>query len=348
MDECNLHIIESVINITEERNIKSLKRSLISTLSKLIDCEGIILLRTHHNQTGSRAEICISSPKNIYIDKYTTLSVNDGIPYTEYDSTIKQCLEDKISVNNTSNEISRIVIPIFSDKSIECILDIYGHTPSEHSLQIIEGIVSIYSNFLSILHDNEHDTLTGLLNRKSFDHKFSELLHNRNTDSHYDLPVNIERRKEHDKFESWLAVLDIDHFKKVNDTFGHIYGDEVLLLFSDLLKSTFRSNDLLFRFGGEEFIVLINNTTKLETFNIFERFRKIIEYFEFPQVGTVTVSIGIVKADNVTPPVTLIEKADRALYYAKDHGRNQTRNYHELIDSGELKDKKTKDDIELF
>ena len=348
MNDCNIHFIESVINITEERDIKSLERTLINALSKLIDCEGLILLRTSHNQPDNHSEICISSPKDIYIDKYSTLSIDQGIPYIKNDPLINQCLEAGKPVLNTSNEINRILFPVFLGKKVECILDIHGYNPAEHLEQIIEGMISIYSNLLSVLHDNEHDTLTGLLNRKSFDHKFSDRLNNINTESHYDLPDNIERRKHHSEYESWLAILDIDHFKKINDTFGHIYGDEVLLLFSNLLKSTFRSDDLIFRFGGEEFIVIVSDTNSQEAFNVFERFRKKIEDFDFPQIGKVTVSIGFVRINNATPPVTLIEKADDALYFAKDNGRNQSRNYHDLIDSGDIKDKETKDDIELF
>jgi len=310
--------------------------------------EGLILLRTSHLPEDDRSEICVSSPKNFYIDTYSTLSIDGGTPYIKNDSLIKQCLKKEKIIKQKSDEHSRMLFPIFSGKEIECIIDIHGFIPTTDLQHIIEAIVNIYSNFLSVLHDNEHDTLTGLLNRKSFDHKFATQLNNLSNESHFDLPDDIEQRKTHNENQAWLAILDIDHFKKINDGFGHIYGDEVLLLFSNLLKSTFRRDDLIFRFGGEEFIVIVNNPTNQNSFNIFERFRKKVQDFEFPQIGKITVSIGIVKIDNLTPPITLIEKADQALYFAKDNGRNQTQSYHELIDSGDIKDKETTDDIELF
>ena len=69
-----------------------------------------------------------------------------------------------------------------------------------------------------------------------------------------------ERREEKVDVNNWIGILDIDHFKSINDNYGHVYGDEVLLLFSDLMKKTFRGNDLLFRYGGEEFVVVLDET----------------------------------------------------------------------------------------
>ena len=127
-----------------------------------------------------------------------------------------------------------------------------------------------------------------------------------------------------------------------------MYGDEVLLLFADLMRKIFRSTDLLFRHGGEEFVVVLVPAAESDSFRIFERFRQNVELFEFPQVGQVTVSIGMVKIDAQDNPSTLLEYADQALYYAKEHGRNQVCNYNELIKAGILKVRHTKNDIELF
>ena len=127
-----------------------------------------------------------------------------------------------------------------------------------------------------------------------------------------------------------------------------MYGDEVLLLFANLMEKTFRNTDLLFRYGGEEFVVVLSPATESDANMIFERFRKKLELFNFPQIGKITVSIGMVNIHTQEHPATLLEHADQSLYYAKEHGRNQVCSYNELIKSGELKVRQVESDIDIF
>jgi diguanylate cyclase (GGDEF)-like protein len=152
---------------------------------------------------------------------------------------------------------------------------------------------------------------------------------------------------ESEPVQNWLAVVDIDHFKQVNDRFGHLYGDEVLILIANILRTSFRSHDRIFRFGGEEFVVLLRNTTLSKAHKVFNRFRETVQEHHFPQVGSVTVSLGFVGTSRGSP-VEILGQADQALYYAKEHGRNQVRFYEDLIASGELATKVANDDVELF
>ena len=145
----------------------------------------------------------------------------------------------------------------------------------------------------------------------------------------------------------WLAVVDIDHFKQVNDRFGHLYGDEVLILITNILRSSFRSHDRIFRFGGEEFVVLLRSTTLSTAHKVFNRFRLAVQEYNFPQVGRVTVSLGFVCTTKGSP-VEILGQADQALYYAKEHGRNQVCFYDDLVASGHLATKVANDDVELF
>ena len=147
--------------------------------------------------------------------------------------------------------------------------------------------------------------------------------------------------------QNWLAVVDIDHFKQVNDRFGHLYGDEVLILVANILRSSFRSHDRIFRFGGEEFVVLLRNTTLSKAHKVFNRFREAVQEYHFPQVGNVTVSLGFVGTSRGSP-VEILGQADQALYYAKEHGRNQVRFYEDLVATGALATKVANDDVELF
>ncbi|WP_306306215.1 GGDEF domain-containing protein [Methylomonas koyamae] len=116
---------------------------------------------------------------------------------------------------------------------------------------------------------------------------------------------------------SWIAMLDIDNFKRINDTYGHLYGDEVLLVFSQAMEKHFRYNDFLFRFGGEEFVVILNLVNQADAEATFERFRAAIERHRFPISGPVTVSIGLTHIDHLTLPIHLLDRADKALYQPK-------------------------------
>jgi diguanylate cyclase (GGDEF)-like protein len=142
--------------------------------------------------------------------------------------------------------------------------------------------------------------------------------------------------------------MDIDHFKRINDEFGHLYGDEVLLLLSRCMQRNFRQTDKLFRFGGEEFVVVLDRTSQPNSLKVLERFRNAIENYNFPQVGRVTISIGYVCLNGIDDPSTLVGRADQALYYAKEHGRNQVCFYEGLLAEGKLVAEHFTDDIQLF
>jgi len=143
-------------------------------------------------------------------------------------------------------------------------------------------------------------------------------------------------------------VVDIDHFKQVNDQYGHLYGDEVLILMANILRASFRSHDRVFRFGGEEFVILLRSTTYVDACKIFDRFRQHVEEYDFPQVGKVTVSLGFVGISHETP-VVILGHADQALYHAKKNGRNRVCFYDDLVTSGVLSSEiSTNDTVEFF
>jgi diguanylate cyclase (GGDEF)-like protein len=218
-------------------------------------------------------------------------------------------------------------------------------------LVIAEHLLGIYTNILSLLDYSEIDTLTGLLNRKTFDHYLLRILRNFSdgSDARMKTLHMPQRRGQHAMLlDHWLGVLDVDHFKNVNDKFGHSIGDEMLLLISTLMKSSFRAHDKLFRFGGEEFVILLKPTEENNAHSAFERFREKIEAFEFPQAGRITVSIGYVRIGFDDQPSVILEQADAALYWAKEHGRNQVASYGSLIAEGALAAKENVSDVEFF
>lgn len=201
---------------------------------------------------------------------------------------------------------------------------------------VLDNILRIYLNLTLFINKNERDALTGLLNRKAFDERLESLMQR-------------SRRHADSDEQACFAFLDIDHFKQVNDRYGHLYGDEVLLWFARIMEETFRHTDMLFRYGGEEFCVILNKADLAKSIKVLERFRAAVEGMDFPIVGRVTVSIGVVNIDHADPLSTIIDKADKALYYAKNHGRNQVNSYEQLVVDGLLHEEAREESgIELF
>jgi len=129
-----------------------------------------------------------------------------------------------------------------------------------------------------------------------------------------------------------LALVDIDHFKAVNDTYGHLVGDKALRAVTDALRSQLRAYDLAGRFGGEEFVVLLPQAREMDAINVAERLRAHIASMSIP-VGNdiegpsikLTISVGVAALDGASRELTdMMAAADAALYYAKETGRNKT------------------------
>jgi diguanylate cyclase (GGDEF)-like protein len=243
---------------------------------------------------------------------------------------------------------SRLWLPIwFGDAADTCLEITCGAPFTSDTMHMIGGIISVYRNFQNLLDYSERDSLTGLLNRKTFDDQLARMLQ-ASCEPDPLLPGQPERRQQQGEQRQWLAVVDVDHFKLVNDRFGHLYGDEVLILIANLLQSSFRSQDRVFRFGGEEFVVLLRSTTLENARKIIDRFRTNVESHNFPQVGRVTVSVGYVAISACESPVITLGHADQALYYAKSHGRNQACHYDQLVAEGLLQTVASNDTAEFF
>lgn len=209
------------------------------------------------------------------------------------------------------------------------------HSPDIDQLEVVTLFLQFCGNYVGLLDYSELDSLTGLNNRKTYDETFERLISSIPVMTK--LPEGQERRNEVVAEESfWMGEVDIDHFKRINDTFGHLFGDEVLLRLANLMRKSFRATDCLYRFGGEEFVVILRSTTKKNAERVFERFRTTVEKHEFPQVGQVTCSIGYTRVLKSMLATDILGQADEALYFSKENGRNQVNCYNELIEQGLL------------
>jgi diguanylate cyclase (GGDEF)-like protein len=152
------------------------------------------------------------------------------------------------------------------------------------------------------------DQLTGAYNRYKFDD---------------DVKNHIARYARYGEPFS-LIILDIDHFKSINDTYGHAAGDQVLIELSTLIQESTRALETLYRMGGEEFIILVENSKIDVAVNVAEQLRKGVETFMFNKGKLrVTSSFGVAEFREPEEIGALVERADSALYEAKEGGRNR-------------------------
>ncbi len=196
------------------------------------------------------------------------------------------------------------------------------HCPSPAIHASVHRLTLIFANLMRLFDRFERDPLTGLFNRQSFENRFADLLEYQQQNP----------SRDHRSDGMWLAIADIDHFKRVNDTYGHLFGDEILLLVSQIMRQSFRFEDLLFRYGGEEFIIILNKTDEAGARLALERFHAAVRAYEFPRLRQLTISIGWATVLSREFSSDVIHKADKALYYAKDNGRDRVVSFEELAD----------------
>ncbi len=329
-------LLSKIATLTKERDDLSLQVSLIKILLDLL----------HTNDSNNNQAVVIYHITNAVNQTLTLLTADGNINSVEIAPDLKQVIFSTIKSKKPSTYQTN------TQKAIKLhpITGMMGQVDSVIAIEVEEIdaalytsvclILDIYQNFILLNYENECDTLTGLLNRKTFDFKINKILAHMHSGSN---------RKD-DKISQayFLAIFDIDHFKRINDQFGHLIGDEVLLMFSQLMRNSFREEDPLFRFGGEEFVGFFECNNTLDIQGIFKRFKQKIENFEFPQAGKVTVSIGFTEISLFDTSSQIIDRADIALYYAKNHGRNRVDSYELLIADGSLVENIKEGEIELF
>lgn len=307
-----LEQFSTAIGLSRQKDGVSLTRCLISQLQRQLSGSHVCVLEVF----GDRKSI--SSQKVLRITDFTIKRFDDSGNRVGLGSSVESLLPSIQSMQATvvaSDEsgTDRLIVPIPGEIGPLRLVVVDGIPIDPMVRAKTLQIVEIYSNLVHLMDSRERDALTGLLNRQTFMTLFE---------------LAAARVSQADDRMLSLAVLDIDHFKRINDNFGHLYGDEVLLQFARLMDRTFRNTDDLFRFGGEEFIVLLGTiVSDSAPLYALERFRKAVEEHEFPGGQQITVSIGHVRCDPGVLPTSLVDRADRALYAAKEHGRNRVVDY---------------------
>ncbi len=267
-----------------------------------------------------------------HVEKLDTVYANIEVPADVRSLAKSVVLTGKPASLRTADGVVH-VFPLMGPQGLEGLVSLRpAQAMDDGERAVVEGILRVYSNYQALLDDSQRDRLTGLYNRHAMDLNIDRMW----TLLGSGMQRSDARRKAAQQHS--LAVIDIDHFKSINDNFGHVLGDEILLLVSRLISSCFRKSDPVYRYGGEEFLVIAGTETPEVAQALFERVRSTVAAHIFPQVERVTVSLGFTAVNPSLSPSENIGRADRALYCAKAQGRNQVQSFADLLASGVLQD----------
>jgi diguanylate cyclase (GGDEF)-like protein len=323
-------LLDAVIHLTAQRDQEALSDALVSALINLSQARTASVYAIQGELGHPSAKLVASSdnlaPKGSHI---TFLKSHPGL---------RECIEEERVIVSQDRGGRRIVFPVMEQQSVVGLVVLQGPDLDNRSQAQAEGLIRIYANQYSLLNHHQRDGLTGLFNRVALQNWLAKTL----------APEHPRRAADSEPV-GCFAIFDIDHFKRINDSLGHLYGDEVLLIFTELMRESFRFNDLLFRYGGEEFVAVLGDTDLDTALMVLERFRTHVAQHKFPQINQVTVTIGVTRIEPQLLPSTLIDRADKALYYGKNHGRNQV-NAFEWLESGRIVNREVAGsrNIELF
>ena len=190
----------------------------------------------------------------------------------------------------------------------------YDHAELRARIQVGQRMLELQANLLeaqnALVHQAMHDALTGIYNRRAI----------------LDVLAKESARAQREDGRLTVGMCDIDHFKKINDTYGHQAGDEVLVAFSRCIQESLREYDCIGRYGGEEFLIIAPGAKEQNAGSLYERLRKQIAAAEIKTstgVVSITVSIGVAWGAGQITDESLLAAADTALYQAKAAGRNR-------------------------
>ncbi|RLA80718.1 MAG: hypothetical protein DRG78_10455 [Epsilonproteobacteria bacterium] len=218
----------------------------------------------------------------------------------------KNWIENILKLDVKNRIVSILDLNIFEPKAFTVQVNPLS-SDSKHYAVTLTDITEIKLESQQYHFHATHDALTGIYNRSYYFEKIAN---------------EIEQSKRYDT-TFCIILLDIDHFKKFNDTYGHLKGDEVLIKLSETVQSHVRSADTFARWGGEEFIILLEKTTIDKAELIAEHFRKMVESMKIDGIEKVTASFGVTQFVKGDDDNSILKRADDALYDAKDAGRNR-------------------------
>ncbi|MDD2976440.1 GGDEF domain-containing protein [Aquabacterium sp.] len=346
--------ISHLAALTAQRDREMLDVSLAQGVLELLSASSVGVYRLVGPDDGAqrwlccglarRGELTVSDPPWVDLD---SLPVVSAFPLRQLVLDSRLLEQAELPTASLIDPTQRFVtvLPLMVELGLPGVLEVMSDKPlAMESLKPIQTLLKVFANFQNLLESSQRDSLTGLLNRQTFDATFLKA----SMPSQPDPGHNGERRSS-PATGYWLGVVDIDLFKLVNDRFGHLIGDEVLVLVARIMRQSFRHYDRLYRFGGEEFVVLLRGGTEDDAQQAYERFRRNVETYVFPQVNKVTISLGFTEVMHNDTPSVAFSRADQGVYQATHQGRNQVLCYEALVRDGVLKTEAAHvGDVELF
>lgn len=347
-----LQLISHIVRTSARRDRTEINGALVDAMVDLFHPLSLSIHRCYPSKQSLITFTCAGIGADGLFNRNAYLPDREYCRPIDQDPLLNRCRREmSIVLEQQQDGAHRVVFPLIQSEHLLYLIDVrLAEDFSADQRVLLMGLTEYFSNHIALLDYGETDTLTGLANRKTFDKHLFEVLGRARADAACANSSAPRRRKGSDSDAShWLAVCDIDHFKRVNDGFGHLMGDEVLVALAHLMRDSFRFDDQLFRFGGEEFVVVLQPTNGNHALGAIERFRLNVDKKIFSVVGHVTVSVGFTRLREHDTPSGAIDRADEALYFAKRNGRNQAARYETLVENGtmEMKDVTT-GDIELF
>ena len=332
-------LIDQLACLTRLRDIDALDVALCALAQQRLGCQQVAIHRLVSNgsirrwlTTARAGDLALrAAPGNAALGAEPSGTGGCELPPLDARPAWRDCLQGE-----TPRQLSgarpgtphTTLYPMTTDTGALGVMELRSAAPPDaDALRLTASLLGFHRHLRGLMDENKRDSLTGLLNRKTFDEAFVRAAMAMAPESPAEAAPEIaggERRAPSPGVRHWLAVIDIDHFKRVNDLHGHLIGDEVLLLVAQLMRRTFRHGDRIYRFGGEEFVVLLRCPTADTARMACERLRQRIERHSFRQVGTLTVSIGFTAIGANDTPGAAFERADQAVYQAKQTGRNRT------------------------
>ncbi len=298
----------------EKNDLKALIEEIYENLLERIDAEENATKSQVVNYLKDAIDVVLNiDDKDIDSIEHAKAAFNNS-----YKELVKQSLISYKNTNDKFGELSQLneqAIQKWNDKHIDLsalttkFSEIQFHMTNE--VKKANQIISELSEKVKTLEETTNlDPLTKVFNRRALISYLDGVCANKNTPSMH------------------VIMLDIDNFKTINDTYGHIAGDKILIFISNILRKTIKDGDKIFRFGGEEFTVILknkNNDDDIESETIANRILKLISSNRLVYMGEnilVTASIGMTKLIENDTPDTLISRADKALYNSKHNGKN--------------------------
>ncbi|HEX6734741.1 MAG TPA: GGDEF domain-containing protein [Azonexus sp.] len=348
-----LDLITHVVKISAHRDRTEINSAMVDALRELFQPQRATIYRCYTGRNKAVFFPCAGFGPDGPFLRNAYLPDRQYCHGVEQDPLLQRCRREASAVLDRLDDGShRIVFPIIRREEPSYMIELVLRDEFSADQRVaLMGLIEYFGNHIALLDYGEGDSLTGLLSRKTFDKHLFELLGQAASDEQFDCEDSEPRRRRgRDGAAShWLAVCDIDHFKQVNDNFGHLIGDEVLIMVAQVMRQSFRFDDQLFRFGGEEFVALLQPTDADSALATLERFRSQVAAQVFSRIGHVTVSIGFSRVQPHDTPADAIDRADEALYFAKRQGRNRIAGYEHLVANNQLPPREVvRGEVELF